>query len=555
MKIKALILTLIAMISSFALFSCFSNNNDDDYGEGTPIPTVYLNVHNPDGYSSEYKFNPHSDFDANDVNNSIYIPFHAHLYDFDGYYTEKNGQGMKVCDAEGNITREFNDYCLENTNTQISIYPNAMPKKCTITFINPYGEVPEPIVTDCDKYVDLPMEISRTGYRFRGWSEYSTDWTGSDYINTGATEFTLYAIFEPLKINVYCEGAPAGEKSVTVEYDADFTFKYKDRNGYNFVGYFSEEDGRGTQYTDDTGKSIAPWSVAITDYSTVYVYPYYVPAEQYTVYIPNDYLQTYVTVTYVDFYGIGSGQNLEKTYSNSIPIKFIAPQKLPTGHVFEGWYLDSALTKKFHYDKPISEDLILYPKTYKPSTYLASFGYTQIDSDQTHVRELGTYEDRQMSFMCTYSGYLTITVSVEGPDAKQLTVSYSKNNSGGNMMRLYGVDSGTWRIQVKEEDILKIYLEGYAGENESQKVTVSFTELGMKDKVAEVAIPEVFTVSVTGGNRYTLPTNPNSTYKFMGYYTEENGKGTRLTDAEGNSLADYQFDSDIYAYGYYVKEE
>ena len=37
MKIKALILTLVAMISSFALFSCFSNNNDDDYGEGTRL--------------------------------------------------------------------------------------------------------------------------------------------------------------------------------------------------------------------------------------------------------------------------------------------------------------------------------------------------------------------------------------------------------------------------------------------------------------------------------------------------------------------------------------
>ena len=548
MKTKTVILVLIAIISTFALFSCFSKDENEVW-EDEPIKKVYLSAYHQNDYCIETEFLPEEE------NSHIYVAIRPHLYDFDGYYTERNGKGMKAFDTEGVPTQEFREYCLQNLEKHIAVYANATPKPCTITFINPYGEAPEPMTVDCDTYVNLPTEVYRTGYRFQGWDENENAYRGDEGMFTYATEYTLYAVFDPIKVDIICEDMPTSIMRHTVEYDADYTFRYADKYGYNFVGYFSEENGQGTQYTDSTGKSLASWNVEITDYSTVHVYPYFVPATNYKIYIPNDYLKPYITVTYVDFYGIGSGRNLEKTYSNSRPIEFITPQKLPTGHVFDGWYLDSSLTKKFSYDEPVSDDLILYPRTYKPSAYLASFGYRQIDSDQTYKYELSTDKVREPSFMCTYSGYLTVTLSVEGPDDKMVSFSLSRSNGGSTMYRLYNGETATWRIKVNEEDIIKIYMDGYAADNETQTVTVSFTELGLKGKTAEVDIPEVFTVGVTQGNRYSLPKNTESIYTFKGYYTEANGQGIRLTDEDGNSIGDYEFDRDIYAYGYYVIEE
>ncbi len=45
-----------------------------------------------------------------------------------------------------------------------------------------------------------------------------------------------------------------------------------------------------------------------------------------------------------------------------------------------------------------------------------------------------------------------------------------------------------------------------------------------------------------------------SNLKFYGYYTEKNGRGTKLTDEKGNSLEGYSFEEDITAYPYFADQ-
>ena len=58
--------------------------------------------------------------------------------------------------------------------------------------------------------------------------------------------------------------------SESVEYGSSYTWGYKEVEGYTFKGFYTEENGQGTQLTDETGASITNWTY--TENMTVYAY-------------------------------------------------------------------------------------------------------------------------------------------------------------------------------------------------------------------------------------------------------------------------------------------
>ena len=60
------------------------------------------------------------------------------------------------------------------------------------------------------------------------------------------------------------------------------------------------------------------------------------------------------------------------------------------------------------------------------------------------------------------------------------------------------------------------------------------------------------TVVVTFNDEYVLPIKEIQDYEFIAYYTEKNGKGTKLTDENGKSIEIFTYKENISAYPHYV---
>ena len=92
-------------------------------------------------YINQYAFS-HDGYDETPI--TIYLPTRsgAHIYfdstsihrmyDFHGYYTEKEGKGMQATDENGDFTDEFYQYCMANKSQVMSVYPYAIPYDCTL---------------------------------------------------------------------------------------------------------------------------------------------------------------------------------------------------------------------------------------------------------------------------------------------------------------------------------------------------------------------------------------------------------------------------------------
>ena len=107
-----------------------------------------------------------------------------------------------------------------------------------------------------------------TGYSFKEWNTNSRG-AGTKY-NVGQSvtltaDLTLYAIWQSntYTVTLNAAGGTGGSSSVTVTYDAAMpNITLPTRDGYTFLGYFSEQNGGGTQYYDANGSSTNSWTTA-----------------------------------------------------------------------------------------------------------------------------------------------------------------------------------------------------------------------------------------------------------------------------------------------------
>lgn len=107
-----------------------------------------------------------------------------------------------------------------------------------------------------------------TGYKFYEWNDNrngnGTDYDAGDGITLTA-DLTLYAIWEPLSYTITFDKASGsgGADNVSATFDEPMpSIAIPSRTGYTFLGYFTGEDGTGTQYYDGNGNSTNSWTTA-----------------------------------------------------------------------------------------------------------------------------------------------------------------------------------------------------------------------------------------------------------------------------------------------------
>ena len=112
---------------------------------------------------------------------------------------------------------------------------------------------------------------SRTGYTFLGWSTSSTATSANSAYNGGATyssnaDLKLYAVWKANNYTVTLnnQGATSGGTAqVTATYDSAMpSATMPTKTGYTFGGYYSGENGAGTQYYTAAGASARTWNIA-----------------------------------------------------------------------------------------------------------------------------------------------------------------------------------------------------------------------------------------------------------------------------------------------------
>ncbi len=174
------------------------------------------------------------------------IPVRAH-YTFTGWFTSSAGTGTKYDPGD-----TYSD------NADIVLYAGWEGDKYTITF-NPNGGTNPPANATKTHGTDLtlPKDVpSMTGFDFVAWNT-KQDGTGTSY-KAGAKytkegNATLYAIWEVAKYRVTydaCGGENAPETQVFIYNSSTvITDKVPSRTGFDFMGWFTQPDGGGRQYT------------------------------------------------------------------------------------------------------------------------------------------------------------------------------------------------------------------------------------------------------------------------------------------------------------------
>lgn len=124
--------------------------------------------------------------------------------------------------------------------------------------------------------VELPSPTAKDGYLFDAW--YNTpngpESNGAKYTDAffaGPGELVLYAYYKPQGVKITFSGAD-GMTDATVYFGEEYTLPVPETTDGTqaFGGWFSAPYGAGTQYTDEYGESLAPWS--LTEDVTLYAF-------------------------------------------------------------------------------------------------------------------------------------------------------------------------------------------------------------------------------------------------------------------------------------------
>ena len=142
----------------------------------------------------------------------------------------------------------------------------------TITFDSRSGLPVAPVYRARGDKFNLPT-TQREGYDFSGW--YNTPQgaagNGKAYDGEtfeGASDLTLYAFWLPRGYTVTYDYGQYGTGAVSkrIVFNDYYVLDVPTTNSAEgivaFAGWFSDEGGKGTQYTDENGVSLAPWTIA-----------------------------------------------------------------------------------------------------------------------------------------------------------------------------------------------------------------------------------------------------------------------------------------------------
>ena len=410
--------------------------------------------------------------------------------------------------------------------------------------------------------IPVPDDPKRAGYEFGGWYSdqgFMNWWNFTLDVVTADT--TLYAKWEPEQIVVHFD--PQGGSrpdSITVTVDNPYgTLPQTERQGYAFMGWFTDPYGEGELVTSES-------IVEIADNHTLYA--------------------LYETVEYTITYVLDGGVNREENpplYTIESPeIIFSDPYK--EGYIFQGWYGDR------EYEQPVTaipsgsfSKVTVWAK-WAPDQIVVHFdaqGGSRPDSITVTVdNPYGTLpqtERQGYSFMGWFTDphgegeQVTSERTVEIADnhtlyalyeAVEYTITYVLDggvNSEDNPP-FYTIESP--EILLRAPSKVGFGFDGWYGDGDHEiSITAipagSFGEVTVHarwlvDQVtvaydfAGGEVSEVTYKSVAPGYEYgELPATKRMGYEFMGWFTEREGKGEEIIS---QSIVTVKAEHQLYAF-------
>ena len=446
---------------------------------------------------------------------SITVPTRAG-YEFDGYFTEVNGGGTQYYKSDGTSTNNW------DKTSDTTIYAKWTVKTYTVKLDRQEGSGGSDSVTAT--YDDAMPSITvptRPGYTFDGYytekngggkQYYNADGTSARNWNK-ASDTTLYAkwMADTYKVTFDPQPGSGGSSSVTAKYGlAMFTpIALPTRPGYTFGGYYTEENGGGTQYYKADGTSEKNWDQ--TGDTTLYAK-----------WTANTY-----KVTFDPQPGSGGSSSKPVTYDAAMP-SITVPTR--SGYTFGGYYTEvngdgtqyykADGTSAKNWDK--TGDTTLYAK-WTCATYTVTFDPQPGSGGSISVT----------------AAYDSAMPSIEKPTRAGYAFGgyYTSANGGGT--QYYNADGTSARKWNKTSDttlyakwVAKTYtvtLDRQSGSGGSSSATAPYGS----------AMPSI-----------TVPTRTG--YTFGGYYTEADDDGTQYYNAAGTSALPWDKTSDTPLYAKWV---
>ena len=212
-------------------------------------------------------------------------------YTFNGYKTK--GTSTQVYDASGTFVYPITTIA-SSTNSSLNVSLNApdnitleadwIPNTYTVTLDNQSGTGGTGSVTATyDSAMPSATAPTRTGYTFGGYYSEANG-GGTKYYNADMTsahnwdiahDQTLYALWivPTFTITLNADGGSNGTTSVTVTFGNDMpSATAPTKTNYTFMGYFTDHNGRGTQYYYPDMSSKRVWDDDTGLINTLYAY-------------------------------------------------------------------------------------------------------------------------------------------------------------------------------------------------------------------------------------------------------------------------------------------
>ena len=548
-RFTKLLLIVFVMLPILLFCSCDSDKDkyNDDYS--TTKKTTTINVYSEDGSALNQKVDVVLETDYY----CVFIVKNANYYQTSGYYTQKNGQGIKVYDDYGYYTQEFKDFCYDKKSVDVYLY--KIDKTYTLTL--DYGYIKYTQEHNVADNYNLP-QYNKYGYIFEGWSETQNGHFAFNEVFGGKyfEDITLYPILRAKSFSIYYSTIPTNAEycnsSILVDFGESITITQPNEIGYVFNGFYTEPNGQGDLICDEDCKLYIDFIP--NDGDVFYMYAYFVEAPVQKLIYDNNELDTTMTVRYRGYYADNPDRELVVKYKQGDTIENIEPQ-IRNGYYFDGWYKSNTSTK-YNFDNTIEKSkLVILTAKFIKADYSLFSGIVKGGNSLTlnnlayntphNYTYLYDCEKDTVTFNTTFTissstATATLTITVAG------TVAYSNNQiSSGQTV------SGSF--SAKRGD--KINISCYVNQNASggsMYISILNSIQVISQSTVIVERPAEFMMYVTEGNNFVIEYASITGKTFVGYYTGENGTGEKITDQNGCSINKWQIKDNNYYYKPYT---
>lgn len=188
-------------------------------------------------------------------------------YDFQGYYSETNGQGKKYIEKDGKGQGNWDSNSIKVLYAYWTVKPSDVK-------LNPNGGSGVEYTVKASNGSAMPaspngfITPTKNGYVFDGYSEqrddgmifYNSEMQSVNKWNKFDTSWVLYAIWKSgtTKVTLNPNGGDGGTLSVNATVDQKMPEEgvtAPSRAGFEFTGYWTNRDGTGDMYYDSDMKS------------------------------------------------------------------------------------------------------------------------------------------------------------------------------------------------------------------------------------------------------------------------------------------------------------